>query len=87
MVWRPAEGKPPEWDRPELSEVGQPDWTDSRRLRWKIRTHNQEMAENVVLRVLSTSKLAMPRGPIAAFRRWRQQFDICPAGSPAAAPG
>ncbi len=48
MVWHHAEGKPPEFDIPELAEYGHPDWTDSRRLRWKLRTHNQEMAENAV---------------------------------------
>jgi len=67
--------------------VGHPDWIGYRRLRWKTRTHNQEMAENAVLRVLSTSQMATPRGPIAAFRRWRQHFYTWPAGSPAAAPG
>ncbi len=89
MLWHHAEGKPPEWELPELPEVGHPDWTDYRRLRWKIRTHNQEMAENAVdrahfhyvhgtldvpesraevegavLRVISKSKMATPRGPI-----------------------
>jgi len=48
MVWHHAEGKPPHWEVPELAEFGHPDWTPYRRLRWKLRTHNQEMAENSV---------------------------------------
>ncbi len=48
LVWHHAEGKAPEFDIPELPEVGHEDWTPYRRLRWKLRTHNQEMAENAV---------------------------------------
>ncbi len=48
MVWHHAEGKVPDWEIPELREYGSPDWTEYKRLRWKIRTHNQEMAENAV---------------------------------------
>lgn len=48
MVWHHAEGKPPAWEPPILPEYGHEDWTPYRRLRWKLRTHNQEMAENSV---------------------------------------
>ncbi|NLY94706.1 MAG: aromatic ring-hydroxylating dioxygenase subunit alpha [Myxococcales bacterium] len=48
MVWHHAEGKPPEFELPEVPEYQSPDWTDYDRRRWTIRTRNQEMAENAV---------------------------------------
>jgi 3-ketosteroid 9alpha-monooxygenase subunit A len=48
MVWHHAGGAEPSWELPEVPEVGNPEWTDYERRRWKIRTRNQEMAENAV---------------------------------------
>lgn len=48
MVWYHAEGRAPEWELPEVPECGSSEWTAFTRRRWKIRTHNQEMAENAV---------------------------------------
>jgi hypothetical protein len=48
MVWFHAEGKPPSFEIPVLQEVGSDEWTPYERRRWKIRTRNQEMAENAV---------------------------------------
>ena len=48
MVWHHMDRKPPLWQLPQLPEIGNPGWTDYTRRRWKIRTHNQEMAENAV---------------------------------------
>jgi nitrite reductase/ring-hydroxylating ferredoxin subunit len=48
MVWHHAGGAAPAWDIPALPEVGNPDWTPYELRRWKVRTHNQEMAENAV---------------------------------------
>ena len=48
MVWHHMEGRPPAFDLPVLPEYGHPGWTPYVRKRWKIRTHNQEMAENAV---------------------------------------
>jgi nitrite reductase/ring-hydroxylating ferredoxin subunit len=48
MVWHHAQGKPPEWEIPEVPEYGSDAWTDYERRRWKIRVHNQDMAENAV---------------------------------------
>ena len=48
MVWHHAEGKPQSWDVPEVPEYHSDDWTDYECRRWKIRTRNQEMAENAV---------------------------------------
>jgi len=48
LVWHHAEGKPPQWEIPTLPEYQNENWTDYTRLRWKIRSHNQEMAENAV---------------------------------------
>jgi phenylpropionate dioxygenase-like ring-hydroxylating dioxygenase large terminal subunit len=55
MCWHHADGLPPQWDIPtEIPEWGTADgvrneaWTDFELREWKIRTRNQEMAENAV---------------------------------------
>jgi nitrite reductase/ring-hydroxylating ferredoxin subunit len=48
MVWHHADGREPEWELPEVPECGSQEWTGFVRRRWKIRSHNQEMAENAV---------------------------------------
>jgi nitrite reductase/ring-hydroxylating ferredoxin subunit len=48
FVWHHGAGEPPKWQLPDLPEVGSPDWTEFFRKTWKIRTRNQEMAENSV---------------------------------------
>jgi hypothetical protein len=48
MVWWHPEGAPPMWEVPVVEEVGHADWTPFEKRRWRIRTRNQEMAENAV---------------------------------------
>jgi nitrite reductase/ring-hydroxylating ferredoxin subunit len=48
MVWHHMERRDPLWEVPRLPEYGDSHWTDYTRRRWKVRTHNQEMAENAV---------------------------------------
>lgn len=48
LVWHHAEGAPPAFDVPRLDEIGSDDWTPYVKKEWKIRTRNQEMAENAV---------------------------------------
>jgi 3-ketosteroid 9alpha-monooxygenase subunit A len=48
LVWFHADGAPPWFEIPALSEVDHPEWTPYVRKRWKIRTRHQEMAENAV---------------------------------------
>lgn len=48
MLWHHAEGKAPEWQVPVVPEYGLEGWTPYVKRRWKIRTHNQDMAENSV---------------------------------------
>jgi phenylpropionate dioxygenase-like ring-hydroxylating dioxygenase large terminal subunit len=48
MVYNHMEKLPPAWTPPQLEEYASPAWTEYARRRWKIRTHNQEMAENGV---------------------------------------
>ena len=48
MVWHDIDGKEPEWDIPEIPEWNNEAWTPYWRQRWKMRTHNQDMCENVV---------------------------------------
>jgi len=48
MVYHHMEKKPPVYALPELDEYGSNGWTEYTRRRWKVRTHNQEMAENGV---------------------------------------
>ncbi len=46
FVWHHAEQKPPDWDVPEMPEIGNPEWTQPRDFELKVATHLQEMAEN-----------------------------------------
>jgi phenylpropionate dioxygenase-like ring-hydroxylating dioxygenase large terminal subunit len=48
MVWHHAEGLAPAYEIPVNPEYGSDDWTGYEMARWKIKTHNQEMAENAV---------------------------------------
>lgn len=48
MVWHDSEGRPPSWEPPELSELDDEAWAEPVHKQWRIRTHNQEMAENMV---------------------------------------
>jgi phenylpropionate dioxygenase-like ring-hydroxylating dioxygenase large terminal subunit len=48
MVHHHIAGQPPGWDLPKLSEYNSDGWTPYVRRRWKVRSHNQEMAENAV---------------------------------------
>jgi 3-ketosteroid 9alpha-monooxygenase subunit A len=48
VVWHHMQGEGPTWEIPAVEEFGSPEWTPYDKLRWKIKTHNQEMAENAV---------------------------------------
>jgi hypothetical protein len=48
MAWHHLDGAPPAWEVPAVSEFGSEEWTAYDFRRWKIKTHNQEMAENAV---------------------------------------
>ena len=48
MLWHHAAGAPPAWDVPHLAELEDAGWGPVAKRRWKIRTHNQDMAENAV---------------------------------------
>jgi len=48
LVWHHLQGKAPEWQIPVNEEYQNELWTPYERRRWKIKTHNQEMAENAV---------------------------------------
>ncbi len=46
FAWHHAEGKPPDWQVPELAELADPDWTEPRTFELKVPVHMQDMAEN-----------------------------------------
>lgn len=48
FVWHHAEGQAPTWEVPVLPEYGHEEWTPYEKRQWKIKTRNQEMAENSV---------------------------------------
>ncbi len=49
LVWHDIDKRPPQWDVPTLVEFSGDDaWAEPVRREWKLRTHNQEMAENAV---------------------------------------
>ena len=48
MVWHDIEGREPQWKTPQIPAWRNTEWTSYWRKRWKLRTHNQDMCENVV---------------------------------------
>jgi len=48
MLWHHAAGQQPDWEVPPVPEYQLEGWTPYVKRRWKIRTHNQDMAENSV---------------------------------------
>ena len=49
MVWHDIDKRPPSFEIPDEPEFcGSDEWSEPLRRHWKLRTHNQEMAENVV---------------------------------------
>jgi 3-ketosteroid 9alpha-monooxygenase subunit A len=48
MVWHDVDRRAPLWEIPALAEFASDAWSTPIRREWKLRTHNQEMAENVV---------------------------------------
>ena len=48
MVWFHPDGEAPTWELPVVPEYGDDAWTSYETRRWKIKTRNQEMAENAV---------------------------------------
>jgi phenylpropionate dioxygenase-like ring-hydroxylating dioxygenase large terminal subunit len=45
-AWYHAEGKPPEWDFPEVPEIGNEEWSDPSYFELEIEAHIQETHEN-----------------------------------------
>ncbi|MFO0692128.1 MAG: Rieske 2Fe-2S domain-containing protein [Polyangiales bacterium] len=48
MAWHDIDGRAPDFEIPRIPEFYSGEWTPYRRERWQLRTHNAEMAENVV---------------------------------------
>jgi nitrite reductase/ring-hydroxylating ferredoxin subunit len=48
FVWYHGAGEAAQWQLPDLAEVGSEEWTELHRRTWKVKTRNQEMAENAV---------------------------------------
>jgi 3-ketosteroid 9alpha-monooxygenase subunit A len=48
MAWHHAQGEAPTWEISPIPEHGHAEWTAYEKRFWKIKTHNQEMAENAV---------------------------------------
>jgi nitrite reductase/ring-hydroxylating ferredoxin subunit len=46
FVWHHAEGKPPDWEVPAVSELSDPGWTEPRSLLLEVAVHMQDMHEN-----------------------------------------
>jgi phenylpropionate dioxygenase-like ring-hydroxylating dioxygenase large terminal subunit len=48
LVWHHMHSEAPAWEVPPVEEYQSAEWTPYEKRRWKIKTHNQEMAENAV---------------------------------------
>ena len=76
-VWRHAEGKPPDWDVPLIPELSNSSWTAPERYRWKIRSRNQEMAENAVDRAhfrYVHGTMEVPASEVTVEGVWRRSL-------------
>ncbi|MDY7226062.1 Rieske 2Fe-2S domain-containing protein [Hyalangium rubrum] len=47
LVYHAADGAAPEWRVPALPEATEPEWLLAQKKQWRIRTHVQEISENV----------------------------------------
>lgn len=77
-TWRHAEGKPPSWEVPEIPEFADPDWTEPDFYRWKVRTRNQEMAENAVDRAhfrFVHGTMNVPDSEVTVDGVWRRSLN------------
>ncbi|MDJ0849436.1 MAG: Rieske 2Fe-2S domain-containing protein [Myxococcota bacterium] len=45
-AWHGPDGQAPSWEVPEIAEVEDPGWSPLVHHRWRVRTRNQEIAEN-----------------------------------------
>ncbi len=48
FFWHHPKGEPPGWEVPDVPELRSDEWLEPRRVQFRVRTHAQEMAENVV---------------------------------------
>ncbi len=48
LVWHDIDGRDPLWTVPEFPEVESDEWSEPHHRIWRIKSHNQEMGENVV---------------------------------------
>lgn len=48
LAWNHTGGEPPSWEPVDVPEYQHPEWTPYERRSWKIKTRNQDMAENAV---------------------------------------
>ena len=48
LVWYHAEGKPPDFEIPEIEEATSPAWSEPDCYEFVVKSHNQEMGENAV---------------------------------------
>jgi 3-ketosteroid 9alpha-monooxygenase subunit A len=48
MTWFDIEGKEPDWQLPDVPEVGSEDWTEFKVKEWKVKSHSVDMGENQV---------------------------------------
>lgn len=48
FVWYHPHDEPPRWEIPDVPEWGSEEWTAPVRVQYRVRSHPQEMAENVV---------------------------------------
>jgi len=48
LVWNDLDKRDPMWEVPEFPEVESDEWSDGYHRQWRIKSHHQEMGENVV---------------------------------------
>jgi nitrite reductase/ring-hydroxylating ferredoxin subunit len=74
-VWYHPEGKPPTYDVPVIPEMSSADWSAPDFYRWRIRSRNQEMAENAADRAhfrYVHGTMEVPESEVTVDGVWRR---------------
>jgi nitrite reductase/ring-hydroxylating ferredoxin subunit len=76
FIWHHAEDRPPEYELPELSEYGSPEWSTPQYRAYRIRTRWHELVENSVDRTHFFALHGYPEPPALEFEAVGPRFSM-----------
>ncbi len=77
FLWHHATGEAPTWEIPELGKVGTPAYMDWQVQKYRIRTHCQEIGENVTDKAHFTGLHEMDHPDESEYRAWPEGHVFC----------